>query len=128
MVDEGTIAYSEVRMGCLGERTVVTRGGELELWDGELFMLERRRRGVKQLELARECGVYQVAISRWEAGCDMPEWASERLWQALEAEGRGRGVKPTRGAMGRPRVNGVDALEAEAEIEIGDDEAGENVA
>jgi transcriptional regulator with XRE-family HTH domain len=58
--------------------------GELE--EREVFTLLRRRRGVTQADLERECGLRQSRISGWENGrVDLPREKVTELWEVLGA-------------------------------------------
>lgn len=49
----------------------------MTLQEYERFLLERRRRGVGQREVAERAGVTQAELSRWERG--QRTWTPERV-------------------------------------------------
>lgn len=73
-------------MGRVGGAVCVfgDRGVEIELSEGEIFTLYRRRRGLTQEAVARRAGVPRPYVSRWEVG--KQELAADvcgRLWAAV---------------------------------------------
>jgi DNA-binding transcriptional regulator YiaG len=59
----------------------------------ERFMLLRRRMGVTQAQLSRDCGVWQSHISAWERGRrSLPGWAVYALYRRMVEIARERGM------------------------------------